>query len=68
MCIPTCTHANTDIKTHVCVYNDNYTLEYLLQWILDLLKQNPKSTAFNELEKTKPSKAMKPYRHSLHMF
>lgn len=49
MCIPTCTRANTGIKTHMCVYNDNYILQYLLQRILDLIKQNPKSTGFNEL-------------------
>lgn len=49
MCIPTCTRANTGIKTHTCVYNDNYILQYLLQRILDLIKQNPKSTGFNEL-------------------
>lgn len=65
MCMPTCTHANIDIKPHICVYNDNYGLQYLLQCILDLIKQNPKSTGFNELERTKPSKAMKPYGHSL---
>lgn len=33
----------------MCVYNDNYILQYLLQRILDLIKQNPKSTGFNEL-------------------
>lgn len=45
----------------MCVYNDNY----ILQWILDLVNQNPKSTGFNKLEKMKPSKAMKLHGHSL---
>lgn len=65
MCISTCTHANIDMSTHMCINNNNYILQYLLLWILDLIRQNPRSNGFNELEKIKPSKAMKPYGHSL---
>lgn len=65
MCIPTCTHANIDMSTRMCINNNNYILQYLLLWILDLIRQNPRSNGFNELEKIKSSKAMKPYGHSL---
>lgn len=64
MCILTCPPANTDIETHMCVYNDNYISQYLLRWTSDLIKQNHNQLGLMNSEKLSPGDH-EAIRHSL---